>query len=110
MYDNKFNKEQYNCIPITLSLCPGEFISCDNLCKIFNCSKICNTIREEGNEHKIDNKKKSLQVIHISTTPDEFENKDGDTIIYYQICNDSKSNNEAAIKKYREFLNKNKKK
>ena len=110
MYDNKFNKEQYNCIPIALSLYPGEFISCDNLCKIFNCSKIYITIRKEGNEHKIDNKKKSLQVIHISTTPDEFENKDGDTIIYYQICNDSKSNNEAAIKKYREFLNKNKKK
>lgn len=108
MYDNKFNPEQYNCLPIALSVYPGEFLTRDELCKIFNCSNIYITIRQKGKEHIL-NKNKSLQVIHIPTFPDEFT-KDGNTITYYKIWNDNKFNNETAMKKYKDFLNKNKQK
>ena len=108
MYDNKFNKQQYNCIPIALSVYPGEFLSRNELCKLFNCSMIYITIRKEGKEHILD-KNKSLQVIHIPTIPDEFENKDGDTIRYFKIWNNNEYNNETAMNKYRKFLDQNKK-
>ena len=108
MYDNKFNKEQYNCLPIALSVYPGEFLTRDELCKIFNCSNIYITIRQKGKEHILD-KNKSLQVIHIPTSPDDFK-KDGDTITYYKIWNDNKYNNETAMRKYKDFLNKKTKK
>ena len=88
MYDNKFNQEQYNCIPIALSVYPGEFLSRNELCKPFHCSMIYITIRKEGKDHILD-KNKSLQVIHIPTIPDDFT-KDGDTITYYKIWNDNK--------------------
>ena len=80
MYDNKFNQEQENCIPIALSVYLGEFLTRNDLCKLYHCSKIYITIRKEGKDHKIDNKNKKLQVINIPPTPDEFENQDGDTI------------------------------
>ena len=33
IYDNKFNPEQYNCLPIALSVYPGEFLTRDELYK-----------------------------------------------------------------------------
>ena len=38
LYDNKFNQEQYNCIPIALSVYNVESLTRNDLCKLFNCS------------------------------------------------------------------------
>ena len=71
--DNKFNKEQYNCIPNVLSVNPGDILTRNDLCRIFNRSILYHSIRKEGQDHRLD-KNKSLQVIHIPPFPDELEN------------------------------------
>lgn len=57
MYDNKFNQEQYNCIPSTLSIKSGVLLTLNDSCKWFNCSILYISIRNEGKDHILDNKK-----------------------------------------------------
>ena len=80
MYDTKFNQEQYNCISNASSVYLREFLTPNDLFILFNDSKIYITVRKEDKEHILD-KNKSLQVIHIPSTQDEFENTVGDTIL-----------------------------
>ena len=102
-YVNYYNKEQYHWNSFALLVNPRDFVTYNDLCKLYHCARVYITIK--NNMHRL--KKTITKHYKLFKLQQLQMNLNGITIRFFKIRNNCELSNDSALRKYIDFLNKN---